>query len=125
MQESPDSSTDEYIADAKVSQRRSISIVWLIPVIALVIALFLLFKYYSEKGVEITIYFKAAQGITAGKTKVRYHDVDVGTVKAVTLPDLQRVAVTVEVEKSAEKYLNTSTSFWLEQPRLSATEISG
>ncbi|MGD8588956.1 MAG: MlaD family protein [Chromatiales bacterium] len=125
MQESPADSTEEYIADAKVSQRSSISIVWLIPVIALLIALFLLFKYYSEKGAEITIYFKAAQGITAGKTKVRYHDVDVGTVKAVTLPDLQRVAVTVEVEKSAEKYLNTRTSFWLEQPRLSATEISG
>ena len=125
MQESPDNSTEEYIADAKVSQRRSISIVWLIPFIALLIAVFLLFKYYSEKGIEITIYFKAAQGITAGKTKVRFHDVDVGTVKAVTLPDLQRVAVQVEVIKDAARYLNTDTSFWLEQPRLSATEISG
>jgi len=125
MQEQPDSATEEYIADAKVSQRRAISIVWLIPVIALAIAGFLLFKYYSEKGTEITIYFKAAQGITAGKTKVRFHDVDVGTVKAVTLPDLQRVAVRVEIIKNAERYLNTKTSFWLEQPRLSATEISG
>ena len=125
MQESPDNSTEEYIADAKVSQRRSISIVWLIPLIALLIAAFLLFKYYSEKGIEITIYFKAAQGITAGKTKVRFHDVDVGTVKAVTLPDLKKVAVTVEIIKDAAKYLNTNTSFWLEQPRLSATEISG
>jgi paraquat-inducible protein B len=125
MQESPDNSTEEYVADAEVSRRRSISIVWLIPFIALVIAVFLLFKYYSEKGAEITIYFKAAQGITAGKTKVRFHDVDVGTVKAVTLPDLERVAVRVEVVKDAERYLNTKTSFWLEQPRLSATEISG
>ncbi len=125
MSDLPDSATDEFIADAKVSQRLSISIIWLIPIIALLIALFLGYKYYSEKGVEVTIYFKAAQGITAGKTKVRFHDVDVGTVKAVTLPDLKKVAVRVEIVKAAQKYLNTKTSFWLEQPRLSATEISG
>jgi paraquat-inducible protein B len=125
MSDKLDRSDDDYIADAKITQRRSISIVWLIPFIALLVALFLAYKYYSEKGVEITIYFNEAQGITAGKTKVRFHDVDVGAVTAVTLPDLHRVAVRVEIVKVMQRYLSTKTSFWLEQPRLSATEISG
>ncbi len=125
MIDSPDNATDEFVADATVSQRLSISVIWFIPIIALFIAVYLGYTYYSEKGVEVTIYFKAAQGITAGKTKVRFHDVDVGTVKAVTLPDLEKVAVKVDMVKAAQKYLNTKTSFWLEQPRFSATEISG
>jgi paraquat-inducible protein B len=49
----------------------SISIVWLVPLIAVLIGGWLVFKALSEKGPEITITFKSADGLEAGKTKIK------------------------------------------------------
>src|SRR5260221_8931716 len=39
----------------------------------------------SSRGPEITITFKTAEGLEAGKTKVKYKDVEVGLVETVEL----------------------------------------
>jgi paraquat-inducible protein B len=118
--------SDEFIADAVVTRKSRLSLVWLIPIVALLIGVALVYKYYSQKGETLTILFNTAGGITAGKTKVRLRDVDVGQVTNVTVtPDLLHAIVTVELVHGSSKYLNDKTVFWLERPRLSLTEVSG
>ena len=60
------------------TQKRRISIVWLVPLVAVVIGGWLVYKAISEKGPIITITFKSAEGLEAGKTKIRYKDVELG-----------------------------------------------
>src|SRR5436309_205042 len=67
--------------------RRRFSIVWLVPLVAGAIAIWLAVITLREKGPSVTIAFKTADGLEAGKTKVRYKDVEVGTVTEVRLSD--------------------------------------
>ena len=77
-------------------------------------------------GPTITISFKTAEGIEAGKTKVKYKDVTVGTVEAVSFePDLSGVILTVEMDTAAESLLNEATAFWVERPRITLQGVSG
>ena len=66
--------------EAVVKVRKQFSIVWVVPLVALLIGGWLAFKALSEKGPTITITFKTAEGLEAGKTKVKYKDVEVGQV---------------------------------------------
>ena len=64
------------------------SLVWLVPIVAAVVGLSLLIKGVVDRGPEITVTFRNADGLTPGKTPVRYKNVDIGLVKTVRLtPD--------------------------------------
>ncbi len=87
---------EDDIPEAVVKPRRGISIVWIIPIVAALIGAWVAYKSYSEIGPTIFITFKDAGGLVAGKTKVKYKDVEVGLVKEVELEeDLKHVLVTV------------------------------
>ena len=72
-------------AEPVIKQHRSISIVWLIPVIALLVGGWLAYKAITEKGPVITISFSTAEGLEAGKTKVKYKSVNVGIVENIQI----------------------------------------
>ncbi len=113
-------------AEATVERRRHFSLVWLIPIVAGIVALWLGYKTLSEEGPTITIAFETAEGLEAGKTKVKYKDVDVGVVQAITLnEDFSGVIVTAKMDKSAEDYLGENARFWVVRPRLSLSGVSG
>src|SRR6202012_2388824 len=61
------------------------SLVWVIPLIAALIGIALVIKSVTERGPVITISFISAEGLEPGKTKVKYKDVDVGSVKTIKL----------------------------------------
>lgn len=112
--------------EAVVGKKRGISIVWLIPIIALAVAAYLAFVTFSEKGPTITLIFKTAAGLEAGKTKVKHKDVEMGIVKKVEISDdLKSIIVTAEMDKNAEKHLLKGTRFWVVRPRLSTSGVSG
>ena len=48
------------------------SLVWLIPLIAAIIGVTLAVKILSDRGPQITITFRSAEGLEAGKTRVKY-----------------------------------------------------
>src|SRR5512144_1213189 len=82
--------------------RGRISVVWIIPVLAAVVAIGIAVERILSEGPTITIVFKAAEGMEAGKTAVKYKDVSIGQVTAVRLsPDHAKVEVTAKIAKSA------------------------
>jgi len=115
------------VPEAEVrSRKRRISIVWLVPLIAVLIGGWLVFKALSEKGPVITMTFKSAEGLEAGKTKIRYKDVELGQVSAIELSeDLSEVVVTAELVKQAENFLSVNTRFWVVRARVGVSGVSG
>ena len=109
------------VPEVEVAARRGISIVWLIPLVAGAIAIWLGYTTLQQKGPTITITFANAEGLEAGKTKVKYKDVEVGLVDNVAISeDLSRIIVTASMVKGAEHYLNEGTKFWIVRPRIGA-----
>jgi len=114
------------LPEAVVQSKRQLSIVWLIPVIAMLIGGWLAYKGLSEKGPTVTISFESAEGLEAGKTKVKYKDVEIGQVETIRFnADLSRVLVTAELVKEAGPYLTENTRFWVVRPRVTASGVSG
>src|SRR5580765_7336326 len=84
------------------SRRAAISVVWVIPILAAVVALGIAVQRILSEGPTITIVFKIAEGIEAGKTVIKYKDVNIGRVTAVRLSDdYAKVEVTAKIDKSA------------------------
>ena len=116
----------ERAPEAQVQTKRSFSIIWVVPIIALLIGGWLTFKAMSEKGPEITITFETADGLVAGKTSVKFKDVDVGKVTKLELnDDASGVVATVEMTNNASSYLTDKTQFWVVRATVAAGEISG
>ena len=107
-------------------KRRIISPIWFLPLLALCIGGWLLYTSYRDAGIDITIHFQTAEGITAGKTKVIYKGIPVGTVKDVTVDTkLDGVIVHVEMDKETKPGLVEDTVFWIVKPEISAGRVSG
>ncbi len=109
-----------------IKERRSISIVWLVPLVALVIGGWLAYKAVTEKGPVINVSFQSANGLEAGKTKVKFKDVEVGVVQDIEIyNDLSHVIVKIEMHKGARPYLTEKTSFWVVRARIAAGQVTG
>ncbi len=113
-------------AMAVSKRRRGPQLVWLIPIVAALIGGWLMVKTILEKGPTVTITFKTAEGLEAGKTKVKYKNVDIGEVRAIVLSeDHSQILVTVEFAKQAENFLVNDTRFWVVRPRVGGGQVSG
>lgn len=110
----------------KVKRRRRISSVWMVPVIALILAGWLLWKNRIDQGPLITVSFETAEGIVAEKTEVRCKSVKVGIVEKVLLSDdLNGVVAEIRMDPGYEALLKKKTRFWVVRPRVSSGAISG
>jgi len=106
----------------------SLWLVWLVPLVAVVIGLALGARAILDRGPVVTIFFRNAEGIEAGKTHIKYKDVDIGIVRRVRLTnDHREVEVTAEMRgnQGIEALLVTDTRFWVVRPRVGAGGISG
>ena len=85
---------------ARIRPRRWFVWVWVVPIVAASLVIWLGWRSLADRGPMITIAFKVAEGLQAGQTKIQHRDVDVGTVQSVELtPDMSRVSA--RVSKSA------------------------
>ncbi|WP_233888951.1 PqiB family protein [Paraburkholderia flagellata] len=122
----PEKTPDFPDAEATPRSRWRLQVVWLVPVLAVLIGGWLAVKAVIEKGPTITISFVTADGLEAGKTKVKFKNVDIGLVKTVTLtPDHERVIATADINKNATNMLVDTTRFWVVRPRISGGTVSG
>jgi paraquat-inducible protein B len=107
-------------------KRFSLQIIWLIPIVAAIIGGTLAVKTYLNKGPVITLTFKTGDGLEAGKTKIKYKDVEVGLIKDVSIAqDLSHVRATAELKKGVKPYLVEDTKFWVVRPQISGGSITG
>ncbi len=109
-----------------IRRDRGLSPLWLLPLLALVLAGWLVFKAVNESGERIQIHFNDAAGLIAGRTTIRYQGLEVGIVRDVNLSeDLQSIYVDADIYPKAVQTLKANTRFWLVKPKASITGISG
>ena len=115
------------MSNAPASPRRPrLSAVWLIPLGAALIGLWLMFSYLSSQGPMITLKLEDAEGIKAGKTAIKTRNVQVGIVENVTLSkDLSHTLLSVQMQAETERMLVEDTRFWVVKPRVGREGISG
>ncbi|WP_419590693.1 intermembrane transport protein PqiB [Thiolapillus sp.] len=102
------------------------SFVWLVPLVALIIGIVLIYKEYSSLGPSVEIRFQSAEGIEPNKTEIKYRDVVIGKVKNLQFTDdLSHVMVEAQLNKDMESLLSSDTRFWVVRPRIGATGASG
>jgi paraquat-inducible protein B len=111
---------------ARIRPRRWFVWVWIVPIVAAGLVIWLAWRSLADRGPMITIAFKVADGLQAGQTKIQHRDVDVGTVQSVELtPDMSRVIVHARMTRQATPYLNEKTRFYIVAPHVGIGGISG
>jgi paraquat-inducible protein B len=102
------------------------SVVWLVPMAALLVALGVAWQSYSDRGPVIEISFQSAAGMSPGETVLRYRDVDVGLVEDVAFSDnLDRVLATVRLDKDIASFVDADAQFWIIRPEVTARGVTG
>ncbi len=103
-----------------------ITSIWIVPFIAVIIAAWLAYQYFSQLGPEIRIVFPKNEGLKAGQSQIKYRDVPIGTVMKIELEkDGEGVAVIARMDKSATNYMNENTKFWIVKPEVGMSGVSG
>ena len=107
-------------------KRFNLQLVWLIPIVAAIVGGTLAVKTYLNKGPTITITFKTGDGLEAGKTKIKYKDVEVGHITEVNIArDLKGVVAKAELKKGVTPYLVEDTKFWVVRAQISGGSVTG
>ncbi|MGH7031969.1 MAG: intermembrane transport protein PqiB [Stellaceae bacterium] len=107
-------------------RRRRVSVIWIIPLVAVAIGAWLAWDTWSKEGPTITVTFDTAEGLQAGQSQLKFKDIVFGTVKSLGLsPDHNHVVVRIATTRQAEPLLTHKTVFWVVKPRLFAGAISG
>lgn len=111
---------------ARVSRRRSFSVIWLIPIVTALLGGWLAWDTIARRGPTITITFQSGEGLQAGQSHIKHKDVDLGLITSVVLSsDASHVVVTAEMKREAVPFLTEGARFWVVTPRLFAGSISG
>ncbi|PKH39662.1 mammalian cell entry protein [Pseudomonas sp. 43NM1] len=112
---------------ASIKTRRfSVSLVWIVPIVAVLVGISLVVHTLMQEGPTIVITFKTGNGLTANKTEVKYRNVVIGHVSEVELSDDQKsVDATIKLSKQAETFTREDSQFWVVRPRIGAGGVSG
>ena len=120
--------TPEFSQAAKsvITPSSQFTILWLLPLVALIFSIWIGWKLYIESSLLIDVQFSSGLGLDAGQTQVMYNGLAVGSVKKVQmLNDLSGVNVTLKMDRMMEPYINKNSAFWLVAPEVSLAKISG
>ena len=118
--------TAEELPRARVRRRRLFRLVWVVPVVALAVAGWLVFQHLRSIGPEIRITFSDGGGLRVGQTPVKYRGVAIGEVSRVELsPDRKHVVVHARLVRSAASMARDGTSFWIVRPQVGWGNVTG
>ena len=110
-----------------LSRRRTrLSLVWVIPIVAALVGVWVAVTRIESEGPKITMVFSSAEGLEAGKTKIEYKGVEIGTITSIQLaPDHRQVLATAQMAPKTEDFLVEDTQFWVVRPRISGANVTG
>jgi len=113
----------------RVKESRGVQIlttIWLVPFVAMVIALWLGYQYYIKIGSTIKIRFESNAGLIENQSPIKMRDVTVGIVKKISLSDDgQGVIIKARMDAKMNKYLNENAKFWIVHPDVGSHGVSG
>lgn len=110
---------------ARRAAQAGVSVVWLVPIIALIVTLAIAWNSYVNRGKVIEVEFADATGIIPGETELKFREITVGQVQSVSFTDdLKRVVLHIRVEQDLADYIDTDAEFWIVRPQVSAQGIT-
>ena len=117
---------DDGIVEVKINKKEVGFFVWIVPIIALVIGGWMIYRYYTKMGPEIVIYFKKSGGLEPKHSFIKFRDVKVGVIDRIEiLKQEEGVAVYAHINKDVEPFLNEHTRFWIVKPEIGLGKIRG
>lgn len=120
------SESPEELPEVVVARGRGVSIVWLVPIVAILVGGYMGWRAWEDRGVSIVITYPNADWLEEGKTKVKFRSVDVGTVDEIKIAKGgTEVELHCTLDADAEPYLTKSAMFWIEHPRVGGGQVSG
>jgi paraquat-inducible protein B len=127
MSETVKQELEQVVYKPKIEQKKAVSFIWILPVIILGVLAWIAYQSYMQKGTNITVIFKSAEGLKEGVTPLEYKGLQLGKVTNISMhDDLKSVKVNILVKKEASKYVaSESSNFWIKKPTVSLTKISG
>lgn len=113
-------------SQAIITRKSRLSVVWLLPVIAAIIGAGMVYQQWQNRGIEIVIVFDNAKGLEAKKTKIKFRNVNIGTLKSISFTkDGNSIEARVEIEKSMQGFLHSDSQFWVVRPRIGSGGVTG
>ncbi|WP_159715169.1 PqiB family protein [Geminicoccus flavidas] len=114
------------MSDAIYRPQRRFSLIWLVPIVAGLLGIWLAVTTLLEQGPTVRITFQTADGLEAGKTKLKYKDVEIGTVTDVQFSDhFSDVVAVADIDKDAAGLMANGTKLWIVRPQLGISGVSG
>ncbi|GHB91848.1 intermembrane transport protein PqiB [Cerasicoccus arenae] len=121
-----DNQNKDSLPEVVVTKHSGFSIIWVVPIIALLVAGWLIYNSYSKRGPDITITFQDGSGLVAGKTEIQYRGVKVGMVEKVHLDEkLSQVVLSARLDKSAAGLATNGSSYWVVRPQIGLGGVRG
>lgn len=111
---------------ARIRRRRLVRWVWVVPLVAVAVAAWLVFQRIQDLGPEITVTFEDGGGLRAGQTPVRYRGVQIGEVAGMKLSrDEKHAVVKLRLKKDAAHIAREGSRFWIVRPRVGWGSFTG
>jgi len=118
--------SEEIKHSANISQQKQLSGVWIMPILALGIGLWMLFQHLNSTGPKIYLKLPTADGLEVGKTQIKALNVNVGVITDIALSEnYEHIIATAQMSKDAQRMLREDTLFWVVKPRIGKDGISG
>ncbi|MGD9623618.1 MAG: MlaD family protein [Arcobacter sp.] len=117
----------DIVYQPKIEDKKSVSFIWILPLIILGILGWIAYESYMKKGTKITVVFKSAEGLKENVTPLEYKGLQLGKVTKISMhEDLKSVKVNILVDNDVAKYVaSESSEFWIKKPTVSLTKVSG
>jgi paraquat-inducible protein B len=110
----------------KISRVKGLPLIWVVPLVAVAIGLWMGIRELKDRGPEVTIEFNDGSGVEVGKTTLEYKGVTAGTVEGVALkPKLDGVIVHLRLKKNAEALAAANSKFWVVHPEIGISGVRG
>ncbi|GAB5101306.1 PqiB family protein [Caballeronia sp. HLA56] len=122
----PETRREFPVAVTATGSKWALRLVWLVPIVAVLIAGWITTQSAMQRGPTVTIRFATGDGIEAGRTRVKFKNVDVGVVRSMTLSDDHKTVIaSAEMSRNASSMLVEGTRFWVVRPRIAGGTVSG
>lgn len=119
---------NEVLAKGLSKEKKSFSLVWIAPILALIITSGMIYKTFMDAGTRITIVVDNGDGIKNRKTPIMYKGIKIGMVENIHIKedDVSKLELTALIDKAAAPQVTREgNKFWMVKPKVSITEVSG